>query len=74
MLDHCDECGTDYAFGLPMCPNCQVPNQRLAEVAEDETPDETPPVPVEEVPAPRQKPPTGKTPDLPDDAPKIPTK
>jgi uncharacterized Zn finger protein (UPF0148 family) len=68
MLDHCDECGTDFAFGLSMCPNCQTPNTRLVEVSE-----ETPPAPPveDEVPAPRRTPPTGKKPDLPDDAPKI---
>lgn len=79
MLDHCDECGTDFAFGLPVCPNCQVPNQRLAAEAEpaaESTPAEVTAdtEPAGEVPAPRRQSPTSKTPDLPDDAPKIPTK
>lgn len=63
MLDHCEECGTDFAFGLPACPNCQVPNARLAR--------ET--APAEEVPTPRPKP-AAKKQDLPDDAPKIDSK
>lgn len=30
MLDHCGACGTDFAFGLVVCPNCQAVNARLA--------------------------------------------
>lgn len=81
MLDHCGECGTDFAFGLPLCPNCQVPNARLTDTAAAEGED-TPATPAppatlaetpvkDEVPTPRRPAPTGKKPDLPDDAPKI---
>lgn len=72
MLDHCDKCGTDFAFGLPACPHCQTPNARLAREQADAETDAD--VEVEEFPTSRQKPPTAEKTELPNDAPKIDSK